>query len=108
MLKTIQTIAEANPYGFTYNIKTNSFVKYGFVVAYEETQECFGIEGLNKALAHALKHDNVIGGWLNSENKQFYFDSCKVFKNRAAALQFGRENKQLAIFDLTNLEEIRL
>lgn len=108
MLQTIQTIAEANPYGFTYNIRTNSFVKYGYVVAYQETQDSFGEEGLKKVLEHALSHGGIIGGWLNSENKRYYFDSCRVFKKREEALEFGRQNKQLAIFDLTNLEEIRL
>lgn len=108
MLNTILTIAKANPYGFTYSLKTNSFVKYGFVVAFEETQNCFGLEGLQRVLEHASKHEMIIGGWLNSENKEYYFDSCKVFKNRKAAIEFGIENKQIAIFDLTNLEEIKL
>jgi len=108
MLNTILTIAKANPYGFTFNIRTNTFVKFGFVVAYKETQNCFGTEGLQKVLEHASKHDQIVGGWLNSENNEFYFDSCKVLKSRKEAIEFGKLNEQIAIFDLTNLEEIRL
>ena len=108
MLHTLLTIAKENPYGFTYNIRTNSFVKYGIVVAYKETQNSFGLEGLQKVVEHATQHNGIVGGWLNSENNQYYFDSCKVFKNREAAIEFGRENEQIAIFDLTNLEEIKL
>ncbi|GAB2553277.1 hypothetical protein [Amycolatopsis magusensis] len=108
MFETILRIAEENTFGFTFNLQTSRLVKFGVVVAYQETQNCFGVEGLKKAISHAVSHDQVVGGWLNSENGQFYFDSCKVFNFRKAAIEFGREQKQIAIFDLTNLEEIKL
>jgi fructokinase len=108
MEKQILQIAAQNPYGFTFNCKTNSLVKYGIVVSYEETQNCFGENGLRKVIEHAMNHDSIIGGWLNSENGHFYFDSCKVFTNLKEAIEFGRANKQIAIFDLTNLNEIKL
>ena len=108
MIHTILRIAEENSFGFTFNLKTATLVKFGVVVAYKETQNCFGVSGLQKALQHAEKHDGVIGGWLNSANGQFYYDSCKIFKSRKAAIEFGRLQEQIAIFDLTNLEEIKL
>ena len=106
MISEILKIANQNPYGFTFNLKTKRFVKFGYSVAYKETQNSFGVEGLEKALKHALENDGIIGGWLNSENEKFYFDSIKIFKSKTDALEFARKNKQIAIFDLTNLIEI--
>ena len=51
---------------------------------------------------------STVGGWLNEENDSFYFDSIRIFTNLEEAKQFGRENKQIAIFDLTHLRLIKL
>lgn len=101
-------IANENPYGFTYNLITRRFVKYGYSVAYEATQNSFDSHGLEKVLKHAKAHDQIIGGWLNTDNEQYYFDSVKIFRSLDKAMQFAREQKQIAIFDLTNLIEIRV
>lgn len=108
MLEKLIEIAEANPDGFTVRLPELSRVTKGYVSAYLETQNCFNIEGLKKALEHALKHDNVVGGWLNEENQRFYFDSCKVMYDETEAIEFGKQNQQIAIFDLTNLRVIEL
>ena len=97
-----------NPHGFTLNIETLKPIKFGICVAYLETQNQFGKSGLETAINHALKHEKVVGGWLNEENKLYYFDSIKVFKDKEKAIQFAKENKQIAIFDLTNLVEIKI
>lgn len=106
--KAIQEIATSNPNGFTVKLPTLENVTKGFISAYEDTQNCFGNEGLEKVIDHATNHDNTIGGWLNEDDQQYYFDSCKVFENEKEAIEFGKENKQIAIFDLNNLKEIRL
>jgi len=49
-----------------------------------------------------------MGGWLNEDNRQFYFDSSKVFTSMKEAIAFGRKNKQISIFDLDTFTEIRL
>lgn len=108
MIKQILELAKAETGGFTVRLPELERVKTGVVSAYKETQNCFGNEGLKKALQHALEHDKVLGGWLNSENGKFYFDSCKVFQNVEEAVRFGRENEQIAVFDLTNLKVIEL
>jgi len=97
-----------NPDGFTLNIETMKPVKFGICAAYLETQNCFGKDGLEKAVSHALEHEKIVGGWLNEENELFYFDSIKIFSNLDEAVEFAKQNKQLAIFDLTNLREIRI
>lgn len=110
LIQRVWEYSQKNPEGFTFNLETESEVKFGIVVAYKETQDHFGKESLESVISHALKHGKVIGGWLNEENKQYYFDSVKIFKSTELekALEFGKANDQLAIFDLTNLKEIRI
>ncbi|MBW2961256.1 hypothetical protein [Mesonia aestuariivivens] len=99
-----------NPEGFTLNLETMRAVKFGIIVAYYETQDSFGKEALENVINHAMKHNKMIGGWLNNENDFYYFDSVNVFKNSELkkAIEFAKQNKQLAIFDLTNLKEIKI
>ncbi|MDR2650693.1 MAG: hypothetical protein LBC68_00030 [Prevotellaceae bacterium] len=106
--KAIKEIAEMNPLGFTVDLTTLKKVTTGISVAYLETQDCFGDEGLIKALKHAFENEKKVGGWFNNENKQFYFDSVKIFTNLEEAKRFGRENNQIAIFDIANLRLIKL
>lgn len=104
----IEKIAKQNPEGFTVKIPSLESVNKGIVVAYLETQNSFDEQGLEKVLRHASENDKVIGGWLNEENSKYYYDSCKVFEDRKEAIEFGKLNQQIAIFDITNLELIKL
>lgn len=99
-----------NSDGFTINIDTMKPILFGICVAYIETQDSFGREGLEKAINHALLHNKVVGGWLDDESGYFYFDSVRIYPNHQLkeAIDFAKTNKQLAIFDLTNLKEIRI
>ena len=108
MINSILNYAENNKEGFTVNLNGLTPVSSGIAVAYEATQNSFGIDGLRAALAHAKENGNVLGGWFNSEDGMFYWDSVKIFKNSKRAIKFGKKQKQIAIFDITNLEEIRL
>ncbi len=108
MVEKIEAIAKQNPFGFTYSLKTGRFVKFGFSVAYQATQNHFSRSGLEKVLEHAQEHSQVIGGWLNTENNLYYFDSVKIFKDLNEAMNFAKLNQQIAIFDLTNLIEIKV
>lgn len=108
LFKAILEIAEANPVGFTVDLTTLKKVTKGISVAYIDTQGSFGEEGLKRVLNHALMHEKKVGGWLNEENQAFYFDSVKIFKDLEKAKQFGRENKQIAIFDIEQMRLIKL
>ena len=112
MNKLIERVWEThknNPYGFTLNLETLEYVKFGISVAYKETQNCFTKESLKIVIDHALKHNKIVGGRL-SDNGNYYFDSCRVFKNSELekAIEFAKQNKQLTIYDITNLEEIKI
>ena len=97
-----------NPEGFTLNIETFKPIKLGIAVAYQATQDSFGKKGLNDALSHALNHSRIIGGWFNVENQEYYFDSVRIFRKLDEAIRFGINNNQIAIFNLTTLEEITI
>ncbi|TKT89510.1 hypothetical protein [Dyadobacter frigoris] len=102
MFKFISSLKD----GFTYDLKSLQPVKSGIIVAHSSTQNAFGLKGFVKAFTHARYNDNVFGGWYHKGS--FYFDSCKVFTDKEEAIKFGIENEQIAIFDLDNLQEIRL
>lgn len=108
LFKAIFEIAMQNPDGFMVDLTTLKKVTKGISVAYLETQDSFGENGLKRVLNHALEHEKKVGGWLNEENNLFYFDSIRIFTNLEEAKQFGRENKQIAIFDLSHLKLIKL
>jgi fructokinase len=108
LTEAIKKMAESNPEGFTVDLTTLKRLTQGYSVAYFETQNSFGDEGLSKVLNHAMKHGKKIGGWLNEENGYFYYDSIQIFTDLEAAKRFGRQNGQIAIFDLTGLRVIKL
>ena len=99
-----------NPNGFTLNVETMKPVKYGISVAYKETQDSFGKESLNRVINHALEHSKTVGGWFDTDSNRYYFDSVKIFKNSEIdkAIEFAKNHNQLAIYDLTNIKEIRI
>lgn len=103
-------IAKKNPHGFTLNLKTLRLVRFGIPVAYLETQNSFGDESLENVINHALQHNSIIGGWLDQESNLYYFDSVKLFKESDLdqAIEFAKENKQIAIFNIRTLTEIRI
>ena len=108
LIDAIQKIAEQNPEGFTVDLTTLKRITKGISVAYIETQDSFGIEGLERVIHHALGHVRKVGGWMNEDDGQYYYDSIRIFTDLEEAKRFGRENKQIAIFDLTNLRLIKL
>lgn len=108
LFEAILEVAKKNPDGFTVDLTTLKKVTRGISVAYLETQDSFGEEGLRKVLKHALEHEKKVGGWLNEENGEFYFDSIRIFTDPDEAIRFGRENQQIAIFDLGHLRLIKL
>lgn len=98
LLHKLQAIAEQNPQGFTLSLPDLRFIKKGWVVAKKETQNCFGLQGLNKALEVALKTSKALGGW--KDESLFYWDCVLIFSDENEATKAGIENEQLAIYNL--------
>ena len=110
VLLALAAIALKNPEGYTVNAATLQPVTTGYAVAVADTQDSFGFEGLANVVKYVSEHPeiNAFGGWYNSENNMYYFDATVIVDDLASAKELGRLNKQIAIFDLANLKEIRL
>lgn len=110
ILITLATIAINNKEGFTVSATNLQPVKKGYAVAVVDTQNSFGFMGLANVVKYVSEHPeiNAFGGWYNSKNNMFYFDATVIVNDLETAKELGRINKQIAIFDLANLEEIRL
>jgi len=106
----LQAVATMNPDGFTVNKNTFEPIKSGYSVAVKETQNSFGNYGAAKVVSYANKHNEItaLGGWYNSKNNKFYYDAVIIVNDLETAIRLGRENGQLAIFDLNTMQEIEL
>lgn len=117
VIKKVAAIAALNPAGFTVNAANLQPVTSGFAVAMKQTQNSFGNEGLAKvanvidelqASGNLNGRALAFGGWYDSESGLFYYDATLIYQDREKAIEAGRANEQIAIFDLANLVEIRL
>ena len=100
IIEKLKQIAEENPNGFTVYTTNLEPVKKGWIVAQKETQNCFGDEGLQKALEVAINTSQTIGGW--KEEDLFYWDAVMIFDNEEEATKSGIENEQIAIYQIEN------
>lgn len=117
VISSVAAIAAMSPEGFTVDAANLQPVTTGFAVAMKQTQNSFGAEGLAK-VANVIEELQAsgnldgrtlaFGGWYDSESGLYYYDATVIFHDRAEAIEAGRANDQIAIFDLANLEEIRL
>lgn len=98
MIERLKEIADENPNGFTVYTETLEPVKKGWVVANKETQNCFGDEGLRKALEFARSTTKTLGGW--REKELFYWDAVMIFDDEEEATRSGHENQQIAIYNI--------
>ena len=110
VLIALAAIAMGNKEGFTVSASNMQPVSTGYAVAVADTQNSFGLEGLANVVKYVSEHPNInaFGGWYNSDNNKFYFDATVIVDDLATAKDLGRYNKQIAIFDLANLKEIKL
>jgi len=110
IVNDVWEFSQSHPDGFTLNIRTMTEPTVGIVVSYAATQGSHSLESLPKVVEHALEHDGYVGGWLDSESGLYYFDSSRLFPENQLdeALQFARDNEQLAIFVLSSGTEIRV
>lgn len=106
----VWTFSQSHPDGFTLDIRTMTEPTVGIAVSYAATQNSHSRDQLDKVVSHALQHDGYVGGWLNTDDGQYYFDSTKLFPETSlgSALQFGKENGQNSVFILSTYTEIPL
>ena len=106
----VWTFSQAHPDGFTLNIRTMTEPTEGIAVSYAATQNSHSRESLGKVVRHALEHDGYVGGWLNSDEGLYYFDSTRLFPEDQLpeAIRFGKANGQHSVFILSNYTDVPL
>ena len=110
MVEKVWTFSQSHPEGFTVDVRTMMMPTKGIAVSYAATQGSHSRESLTFVVEHALKHDGYVGGWLDGESGLYYFDSTKIFPEDQLeeALEFARENGQIAVYIISTGEEIRV
>ena len=104
----VWTFSQSHPDGFTLDIHMMTEPTEGIAVSYAETQNSHSHKQLDQVVSHALSHDGYVGGWLNTENGLYFFDSTKLFPETSLkdAIQFGKENGQHSVFILSTYSDI--
>jgi hypothetical protein len=100
LIRRIKEIAAENELGFTITLPDCQFVTAGFVIAMQETQNSFGDEGLRRVIEVASHITGIMGGW--NDDGLFYWDAVYVVHDRERAIELGKANEQIAIFDIDN------
>ena len=106
----VWAFSQTHPDGFTIDIRTMTEPTEGIAVSYAATQNSHSRDQLDKVVSHALRHEGYVGGWYNSEDGLYYFDSTKLFPENdlKGAIQFGKENGQHSVFILSTYTDIPL
>ena len=119
----VWAFSQNHPNGFTLDIRTMTEPTEGIAVSFAATQNSHSCvpsvaselsssmrDLLDKVVHHALQHEGYIGGWYNSQDGLYYFDSTKLFPENdlKGAILFGKENEQHSIFILSTLTNIPL
>jgi len=80
-----------------------------YVVGLEEDGEVFNMEhksSIQKCIARFINNGITVGTWLH--DKKIYIDKNIQLNDLEEAIQIGRENHQLAIYDCKENKEILL
>lgn len=106
----VWAFSQQHPDGFTLDIRTMTEPEEGIAVSYAATQDSHSFAQLGGVVEHALQHEGYVGGWYNSDDGDYYFDSTKLFpeNTQGSAIRFGIENGQYSIFILSSLADIPL
>ncbi|MGB9763234.1 MAG: hypothetical protein ACPLW7_04430 [Minisyncoccia bacterium] len=114
--RLFRTIKE-NPEGFTLKIDGTPATSGYAVSPFKERETILDFENLNEETLenfllknkdiYTTRKDAYIDGWLDKETNKFYLDASIVLDDLEKAIGFGIRGKQIAIFDLGKLEEIR-
>lgn len=105
LVQKIYEIAQSYPDGFTVYIPSLEPVKNGWCIANRATQNHFGIDGLEKVVAFAMKHNRIVGGW--QEGRNFYFDATIVEPDEQIAISMMILHNQKSIYNLGNMKYIK-
>lgn len=104
LVEQIWRLSKNRPDGFTLDIRTMSEPAEGISVAYAATMNSCSRDQLEGVVRHAMHHDSYVGGWLDTTDNIYYFESVRLFSESSLkeAIRFGRENGQYSAYILTS------
>ncbi len=102
----VLAVALLNPSGFTCNTQGEK-VKSGYISGIADSQGC-NIWDLPKVYAMAKEKGLCVGGWYDKEGGRYYLDCSKSFNNESEAINFAKENEQIAIYHINENKVIRI
>ena len=104
----VWAFSQAHPDGFTLDIRSMTEPTEGIAVSYAATQHSHSRQQLEGVVAHAMRHDGYVGGWLDSTDSLYYFDSTRLFAESSllSAIRFARENGQQSAYILSTQPDI--
>ncbi|MCL1900052.1 MAG: zeta toxin family protein [Promicromonosporaceae bacterium] len=110
---TVNTLARAAIEG-GFTVRTNDLtnVAHGFAVARSGSSSIRPAttqsDAADQILGYLREHPDApnIGGWMDTEHHEICLDVVDIVADRDEAIRRGREQNQIAIFDLDALEEI--
>jgi hypothetical protein len=124
---SLVAMAEQNPMGFTIDTNGNEVSGAFYVIGVEMTKDSHNLEGAEHCIEsyEILSESDVVtqevikggiklgfGGWLDTETNTYHFDVVMLMSKETCSLTrarvMGRMNKQISIFDLEVMQEIRL
>jgi len=107
----ILNLIKNNPSGFTATatgLKLN--LKKGYAVSITNNKDKVVNELINKALVlnHLSTTPFYFGGWYDKKSKNYFLDLTKIESNKTEALKTAQHFKQKAVFNFSNLKEIKV
>lgn len=104
----VWAFSQAHPDGFTLDIRSMTEPTEGIAVSYAATQHSHSRQQLEGVVAHAMRHDGYVGGWQDSTDSLYYFDSTRLFAESSllSAIRFARDNGQQSAYILSTQTDI--
>lgn len=105
-----------NDGGFTVDPATRALVTKGFALSVNPERTRIIDGPVDTITLNTYERDNldmwgegkVFGAWLDTETGKTYLDVVTLYTDREEAVKYGRFYGEIAIFDLSKGEEIRL
>lgn len=99
LIERLLKIAAENPKGFTVTVPDCEPVRSGYAIGHKETQNSFGVQGLEKVVGLSLETTGVVGGWKGYDGR-YFFDTVIITHDGMEALDLKAEHDQAAIYHL--------
>lgn len=107
LLERLRAIA-ARKTRFSYDVRGDSYVDQGLVVAYHLADGKGPVTDLSRVLEHAVAHDAIVTGVKDLESGRTLFTSCRLFTDIGNAMRFARTERVTSVYNWNRQEEVQV